>query len=320
MPRTPAPLPDDIGEVFGVAQARAAGVTRGRLGARDLEAPFHGVRARLAPARDTDDGPLARDRAQRERVLRRAQAYARVAPEGAFFAGRTAAVLHGCPVVHPADSLEVGVLAPGRAPRARGIHGIKVADHLVTIGELHGVRVVSAASAWAMLGRTASVRELIIAGDALVAIPRGPGGGRMPHRRLCTPAQLRAAIDAGPRRGVDRLRAALPRIREGAMSPPETELRLDLVTAGLPEPMLDVEIRDDGGRLLGITELVYPNARVAIEVEGDHHRTSKRQWDRDLEKYATYTAAGWLVVRVTVSQVRSHRAVHLVRRALAAAR
>ncbi|GLJ80989.1 hypothetical protein [Microbacterium imperiale] len=305
MPRTPAPLPDDLGEVFGVAQARAAGVTRGRLGARDLEAPFHGVRARLAPARDTGDGPLARDRAQRERVLRRAQAYARVAPEGAFFAGRTAAVLHGCPVVHPADSLEVGVVAPGRAPRARGIHGIKVADHLVTIGELHGVRVVSAASAWAMLGRTASVRELIIAGDALVAIPRGPGGGRMPHRRLCTPAQLRAA---------------LPHIREGAMSPPETELRLDLVTAGLPEPMLDVEIRDDGGRLLGITELVYPDARVAIEVEGDHHRTSKRQWDRDLEKYATYTAAGWLVVRVTVSQVRSHRAVTLVRRALAAAR
>lgn len=320
MPRTPASLPDDIGEVFRVAEARAAGVTRGRLGARDLDAPFHGVRVRHRPPRDADDGPLARDRVERALILDRARAYARVAPEGAFFAGRTAAVLHGCPVTHPQDALEVGVLAPGRAPRARGIHGLRVAEHLVTVGQLSGLRVVSAASAWAMLGRTSSVRELIIAGDALVTTPRGPGGRRMPHRRLCTLDQLRAATDAGPRRGVARLRAALPHIRAGAMSPPESELRLDLVAAGLPEPMLDVEIRDDDGRLLGITELVYPQPRVAIEVEGDHHRTSKRQWDRDLEKYAAYTAAGWLVVRVTVAQVRSRRAVTLVTRALAVAR
>jgi len=319
MSRPPAPLPPDLGDLFTSADAQRAGVPRGRLAARDLDAPFRGVRTRRLPPPPIDDEPLARDRAQRARVLGLARAYAAVAPPGAFFVERTAAVLHGCPIGHPPDALDVGVVAPARAPRARGIRGVKVAPHLVTIADVDGLPVVSAASAWAMLARTMSVLELVIAGDALVAVPRGAGGQRMPHAQRCTTSRLSAAASAGPRRGVARLREALNHIREGAMSPPESELRLDLTTAGLPEPRLDVEIRTPEGQLLGITELVYPDHRVAIEVEGDHHRTSRRQWDRDLEKYAAYAGAGWTVVRVSVSQIRDGRGVEIVAAALSRA-
>lgn len=53
-------------------------------------------------------------------------------------------------------------------------------------------------------------------------------------------------------------------------------------------------------------------AAEAIEVEGDHHRTSRRQWERDLEKYASYAEAGWQVIRASVAQVRSGRALSLI--------
>ena len=54
-----------------------------------------------------------------------------------------------------------------------------------------------------------------------------------------------------------------------------------------------------------------------VEVEGDHHRTDRRQWDRDIEKYNAYAALGWEVVRLTSTHVRgAKRGVSLVRDAL----
>ena len=88
--------------------------------------------------------------------------------------------------------------------------------------------------------------------------------------------------------------------------------------AGLPEPELDVEIRDASGSLCGITEIVYRKYRTLVEIEGDHHRTDQQQWDRDIEKYAAYVAEGWEVVRLTSRHIRgSHpRAVAIVREVL----
>ncbi|MAM55199.1 MAG: hypothetical protein CMH35_10280, partial [Microbacterium sp.] len=34
-----------------------------------------------------------------------------------------------------------------------------------------------------------------------------------------------------------------------------------------------------------------------IECEGDHHRTDRRQWNRDIEKYGRYQDLGWTVLR-----------------------
>lgn len=315
MPRRPRPLPAALGVVFSSRAALAAGVGANRLRARDLEAPFHGVRRRggVAPTEQDDEHPTAWELA-RSAEKQKAEAFATVMTHHMFFAGRTAAILYEAPI-DPGPDLHVGVLAPARSPRGAGVRGVKVAARLANIHTHEGLRMTTPATTWAMLATELSVRELVALGDWFVRVPRDRRGRAQPHRQLTTTAQLAHAITAGRRPGIAKLREALPLIRVGSSSTLESEFRLDARAAGLPEPELDVEIRDAAATLLGITELVYPGQRVAVEIEGDHHRTSRKQWMRDIDKYTSYAAEGWEVVRLTSAHIRGSRprAVEIVR-------
>lgn len=309
----PRPLPTELPSSFSTAEALAAGVTPRRLRAKDLASPFRGTRRRLPEDRatrdtrsDADDTPYADDAAHRADHLSAMRMFATVMESGTFFSGRTAAYAYGVPL-DPGDALEVATFAPRRAPLRRGIRGRKVAPHLATVRMHEGMPVSSPASTWAMLATELTERELVVVGDALVRIPRDRFGRQHPELRLATIEHLQSAVDAGPRPGRPKLRAALAMIRVGSSSPLETEYRLDADAAGLPTPSLDREIRDDRGRLLGISEIVYEEYRVVVEIEGDHHRTSRRQWHRDIEKYRDYADAGWHVVRLTSSHLRPAR-------------
>ena len=67
MPRRHAPLPSTLSTPFAYAEARAMGVTAGRLRGSDLERPFHATRILTDPAtRSAFAGPQAID----ARVLR----------------------------------------------------------------------------------------------------------------------------------------------------------------------------------------------------------------------------------------------------------
>jgi hypothetical protein len=309
MPQQPSQLPATLGNAFTREAALRAGVSARRLRAKDLRSPYFRVRQRLESGGDDGtggdlaDAPLARDRAFRAHVWQLAQAYCLVMPRQAFFSGRTAAVLFGLPVAH-GERIEVAIPAPARSPRGRGVRGVQVRPELVSLRDVDGLPVSSPASTWAMLARELSVRELVIVGDAILRIPRDDRGRPQPNLQLATIEHLRSAIDAGPRRGIGRLREAIEHVRVGSASPLESDYRLDAAAAGLPEPELDVEIRDMRGRLLGITELAYPAYRTLVEIEGDHHRTDKWQWDRDIEKYTAYAAEGWEVVRLTARHIR----------------
>jgi hypothetical protein len=306
---------------FSVAQATEAGATPRRLRAKDLSSPFHGARRVTqvdAHQEEDDSTPFARDRRVRAAVHEAARAYATVMPPGSFFCGRTAAVLVGAPLPH-GEVLEVAVLAPRRAPRGKGIRGRTVAPHLVEVRREGGLLVSTPATTWAMLGRDLDERQLIVLGDALVRVPRDRAGDSHRELALTSPAELQSSLDLGPRpRAGRRLVAALDRIRVGSASPLETEYRLDAESQGLPDPVLDMPILDGRGRRLGISEVVYPRFRTVAEIEGDHHRVSQQQWDRDIAKYRSYAEAGWHVVRLTARNIRGSRpdAVALVRRAL----
>lgn len=319
MPLSPGELPPALGDSFGYAEARLAGVSARRLRAHDLETPFHGTRLRALASHvpNPDAAPLSRDRATRARVFRAARAYAAVMSPTAFFTGRTAAVMLGAPVAHGTE-LEVGVLLPLRAPRGRGIRGRALTPEFVNVRVLDGLRVASPASAWAMLGTELSERELVRLGDAIVRVPRDDRGVPRPERRLATLDELRASLEVGRRPGAVRLRAALDRVRVGSMSPLETDARLNGEDAGLPVPELDVEILSAQGHLIGIADMRHPRYRVLIEVEGDHHRTDRRQWMRDIEKHTAYLSEGYETVRLTGHHIRQHpeRGVTLVRNAL----
>ncbi|MGB3376359.1 MAG: hypothetical protein WBA87_14610 [Microbacterium sp.] len=341
MPKKHAALPPGLGAHFSTAHAIDQGVTRRRLRGRDLQKPFHGARRTVADIAaekkrlDKDTRPLAPSRRLAEEPRARALTYLQVMPKDAFICGRSAALLRGYPVdaakkrgksrnhrgeegeEDENDSLDVGVITPQTAPRGKGVKGRRLASRFVQVEQFDGIPVMTAPTMWAMLGRELTERELTILADAIVHIPRDSYGVSHPERADATLADLQAAIDAGPQKGVAKLRAALARARTGSASPLETEYRLDAEDAGLPTPELDVQIRDERGRLLGISELVYGKYRLVVEIEGDHHRSSRQQWNRDIEKYRDYAEAGWEVVRLTSTHIRARRnAVEIVRTAL----
>lgn len=318
MPK-PAPLPAELGSAFTYAHARGLGVSRQRLRASDLTSPHRG--ARLSPFVDLepdDDTPGAQDRRARRLLMHRLTGFAAVRRPHTFVTGRTALGVFSLPFAATADAdLCIGVLAPSRRPRMKGIAAVSIAPALAAVVRFEGIPVTSPASTWALLAAELSERDLTILADAIVRIPRGPGGVPQPESRLATPEQLLASAMVPQRRGRAKLLRALERTRVGSMSVLESEYRLDAQSARLPEPELDVEIRDAAGRLVGIADVVYRAQRVIVEVEGDQHRLSRAQWDRDLEKHAAYTALGWQLVRLSSRHIRrSQRGVDLVRTAL----
>ncbi|GAA1328650.1 hypothetical protein GCM10020360_06860 [Nonlabens tegetincola] len=292
----------------------------------DLDAPFRGMRRRrgIADSSSEPASPDARIDAghssathpfaeRRVEHFERASAFSLVATQGAFLCGVTAAVIHRLPVpLEAGQALEVGRLYPSRAPRWRNVLGVQIMPRLASLTTVAGLRVTTPVTTWAMLARRLTLESLVVLGDAIVYSSRNR------PRALGSIEELTTAAWLPGRPGAPILRRAVSLIRVGAASPPESKLRLALVMAGLPEPTLDVEVRDGRGRLLGRSELAYPQRRIAIEYESDHHRVDRGQWNRDIEKYQAYVEAGWQVLRVTAEMLRnrSHEVVQRVSAAL----
>lgn len=150
-----------------------------------------------------------------------------------------------------------------------------------------------------MLAGELEMPDLVALGDAVLHHPRIGGTTRLERPPLATAATLTAEISRGRRIGLTAARRAVPLLTTRSASAPESHLRLRLREWGLPDPALDHDVCDATGRFLGCTEIAYPEFNVAFEYEGDHHRVSRKQWDRDIEKARDYTAAGWITIRVT---------------------
>lgn len=247
-------------------------------------------------------------------MVANARAYVPVMPTGSFFVGRTAAVIHGAPI-DPASRLEVASFAPAHCPRGKEIDGRKVSRRLARTDIVDGMPVSDPVSTWAMLAGNVSIMTLVIVGNFFVRIPRGEHGVLQPENQLAAVDELREAI-AGRAHAAE-LRAAIARVRVGISSPLESEYWIGSDDFGLPEPEIDYEVRNENGRLIGISEFAYPQYKIVVEIEGDQHRTSKAQWDRDIEKYREYEAAGWKPIRLTARHVRdTARGVRIVSEAL----
>ncbi len=144
-----------------------------------------------------------------------------------------------------------------------------------------------------------------------------------PREAMCSVEELRAMVElhAG-NRGVRKARAAVELLRVGADSPPETRLRLVLVRAGLPEPILNHVIwgRDPwGGTGSPVLwpDAAYPQWRIALQYEGAHHN-GEDQYLWDIGRADTATRCGWLEVRMSRLDLEGEHpaAVRKVRNAL----
>ena len=274
MPRPPAPLPEPLSHApFSVAAAHRDGLGRARLRAADLSAPFHGVRTTERPAD----------------VVKLARAYAPLLGPTQYFSHLTAARIHGLrmPSGSPEKELHVTSVAPQRASRAEGVVGHRATHSSVV--EVNGLPVSDAVSTWSDLASMLSARDLVVMGDGLVERLRP---------RATIQSLTEAVAACGGQRGCRRLQAALTLIRAGTDSPMETLLRLRLIEAGLPEPVVNAPIRNRYGALVAHVDLAYPAQRVAIEYDGGHHRADEQQYNIDIDRLDELMEEGWRVIRV----------------------
>ncbi len=114
--------------------------------------------------------------------------------------------------------------------------------------------------------------------------------------RQSTPQRLREAIDGfGRFPGIRRCRAALSRSVPGTDSPQETLLRLRMIGAGLPCPLVNHEIPDIDASTVWRVDMAYPPERVAIEYDGEYHY-DRHRWRSDLRKRNRLQDLGWTVL------------------------
>jgi hypothetical protein len=105
------------------------------------------------------------------------------------------------------------------------------------------------------------------------------------------------------RRGIRRARSALPLVDPGAESPRETWLRLLLVRAGFPRPQTQIPVYDEYGQLVAVLDMGWEHIKLAVEYEGDHHRTNRRRFNKDIQRAETIAQLGWIDVRVTADDI-----------------
>lgn len=97
-------------------------------------------------------------------------------------------------------------------------------------------------------------------------------------------------------RGVRQLRAALHLHDPGAQSPRETWVRLLIIGAGYPRPTTQIPVVDGATRYY--LNLGWEDLKLAVEYDGDHHRTDRSQFARDITRLEQLADLGWTVLRV----------------------
>lgn len=105
-------------------------------------------------------------------------------------------------------------------------------------------------------------------------------------------------------RNIRRARRALALVDAGAESPRETWLRLLLIEGGYPRPRTQIPVYGEYGELVAVLDMGWEDVKLAVEYEGDHHRTDRRQFNRDIARYEALADLGWMAIRVTADDTR----------------
>jgi hypothetical protein len=156
--------------------------------------------------------------------------------------------------------------------------------------------------------------------DLARQLPRGKAVARLDALMHATPFSIDEVLLLAKRypgaRGLRRLQASLPLVDGGSASPKETWLRLLLIDAGLPKPTTQIPVHESC-RLVGILDMGWTKYKVAVEYDGDQHRTDRRQYVRDQKRLRAFEALGWIIIRV-IAEDRSTDVIRRVRQALSA--
>jgi len=265
---------------FTFDEARASGVSASRLKRKDV---VHIGRELYRPS----DWSFELEAA--------ARALSAASP-GAWISHVTAARLR-CQLLPPwlADSTELHLSKPRSLPsvRRKGVVGHTVFAREDEIESIDGISISTRSRTWLDLARRLSVNDLVCLGDQLIRIPRVDFEGRT--QAYDTLDGLRSLVGRHPNlQGVVRARDALDLMRVGSDSAPESLLRLAMADAGLPEPDLQLSLRDADG-VSPSADLGYRHRRVAIQYDGEHHLLDAQSLS-DRRRNKAFESAGWTVL------------------------
>lgn len=146
---------------------------------------------------------------------------------------------------------------------------------------------VRPAAAFIQFCATATLIDAVAVGDWLL------------HRRHMTVEEVAGLARLQSwRPGARQAKRVLPHLDPGSMSIKESEVRMRLVFAGLPRPEVNVPITIDG-ELVGIGDLLVRCVMLVLEYEGRHHAESVAQFNRDIQRYASFRRHGIEYLQVT---------------------
>lgn len=288
-----ARLPEHLTEgSFSLRASDKAGISRTRTAAKDLVTPSRGIRMYL------------KSEASGAAALR---AYTDLDDASVLSFGSAARVYGATLPGKLEEDWRVHIARrPGFSiPRRANVVGHLLALLPDEVIEFDGVRLTSPARTWLDLAAIIGPDDLVVVGDSLVC-GHGPDFPK-PREAVCTVDELRDMVARHPGvRGVRRARAALERIRVGSDSQPETRMRLAIVRAGLPEPVLNHVLHDQFGRGIVWPDAAYPEFRIAIQYDGAHHGGSEQHL-RDIRRADLTAAHGWREVRVSKFDLQGER-------------
>jgi hypothetical protein len=118
------------------------------------------------------------------------------------------------------------------------------------------------------------------------------------------------------RRGIARARQAIELFDSGAQSPRESWLRVVLIQAGLPRPQTQIPVLNEFGNAIAYLDMGWEDVKVAVEYDGEQHRSDRRQYIWDVRRLEMLERLGWIVIRVMAGD-RPAEVISRVRAALA---
>lgn len=271
------------------AKAAAHGITGHQLASGQAPSIIRGIHAHPTQTALCIEPEWAD--AEWEELAQRVRAVTTILPT-AVAGGPTAAKLLGLPLPTNLDFSTVYVTLPAKASRTR-LSGVRSrSSRFYARWETFRLPVNHPLFIVMELARYIAGDDLVVAIDALVGHWHGePVVGLEALRRGLSQ-------HAGYRHRGALLQAAA-RAREHTRSPKETEWRLRIVAAGLPEPIPNWVIQT-GTRKYRELDLAFVDYKVAGEYQGYHdHMRLADQVARDGTRSVDVQLAGWIEVPIT---------------------
>ncbi len=208
----------------------------------------------------------------------------------AVITGSAASALHGSKWVDPAGAIELNY------PNNKAPAGVITRRDTLLADEIIRLRGMDVTS----IARTAF--DLARRGPRVRALERLDSLARATDFHA---DDVLVVLDAHPKvRGRRRVAELLELVDRGAQSPKETWLRLLLIDAGFPRPVTQIPVPAPDGYPRYYLDMGWPEYMVAVEYDGEQHRTDPVQYRGDVLRSEYIDGLGWRRVRVLAGHRR----------------